>query len=225
VTGYADPPAGFREALGAGDGAFRAGLLAGAAVWYSRAIDVIDAMPMSAEALKYGADASVRMEVFLGVCAIPGLGRVTARDPHERWAALLTVAESGKLVARFRAAFRQVIGMVRRPPGPYDRPSFDPEESEHAWEVLMACPRLSESALQAIDCHLIIEGLDRHRAELATHPSADCERWLGMLERSRTTDLVHTLWEMPRAMEDERVREAVGAPARPGPAETDDETD
>jgi len=73
----------------------------------------------------------------------------------------------------------------------------------------MACRPLVGPVFEKIDEQLLIEELHRHRAELAMHPSANADVWIGMLERRRTPDLVHTLWEMPRAMADERVRAAL----------------
>lgn len=213
MTCYGDPPAGFREAIGAGDSAFREGLLAGAAVWYGRAYELAAWIPMSPEALEYGSEAGVRVEMLLGACVLPALGGVSSRGEDDRWVALRTVAEQGLLAESFPTGLLRVTGMVRRPAACAGERSRENEESDRAWGVLMACPRLVAPAFSAIDRRLVIEGLHRHRAELAMHRSADGNAWLGMLERWRTPDLVHTLWELPRAMVDERVRAAVSAPS------------
>jgi hypothetical protein len=217
-----DAPPGFAEALEAGDLAFQDNHLAQAAEAWSKARCAADEYDAGPVWVRCSTIANTRLELLLALCVEPALAPERKLDAADRWDALFAVARAGVLAPYFATPVMRLIGMLCPAEGQF--PSVV-DQSNKAWAVLMACDPLVPPAFCCIDEWLVAQGMHRQRAELARHPSANADAWLGMLERGRTTDLVHTLWETPQAMEDERVREAVGAPAGPGPAETDDETD
>jgi hypothetical protein len=202
-----DPPQAYRTALDAGDCALGEGLLTGAAVWYAQAFAIANADPSKREWAHYASKAASRIEALCAIC-LDGVGGVrSSRGEDDRWNALLTLAEQDALGISHTSTLQLASRLRTSQPG-------DPaamEASERAWKILLACPHLSAGLFQQIDWELVIEGLHDRRARLALHPSATPDVWLGMLKRARTPDLVHTLWETPRAMTDKRVREALTA--------------
>lgn len=206
MSGFGDPPPGFRDALHTGDCAYSRGLLASAAAWYSQAYDLGCDLKDDRNARHWTAKAAMRLDLLAASCFEPRLGKSSSRDDADRWAALRTLAERRHLTWYCTAGILYLVGMLRRPSDP--RTGSD-EESDLAWGVLLACRPLVAPVFAEIDLQLIAEEMHRHRAELALHPAATADIWLAMLKRWRTPDLVHTLWEMPRAMEDVRIRAAL----------------
>jgi hypothetical protein len=208
-----DPPQAYRTALDAGDCALGEGLLTGAAVWYAQAFAIANGEPKKREWAYYAAKAASRVEALCAIC-LDGVGGLrSSRGEDDRWNALLTLAEQDAL--RISPTSTLQLASRVRAPQPGDAAAM--EASERAWTILLACPFLPKGLFQQIDWELVIEGLHDRRARLALHPSATPDVWLGMLTRARTPDLVHTLWETPRATADQRVRTALGTLAGSGP--------
>jgi hypothetical protein len=207
-----DAPPGFAAALEAGDLACQDGQLAAAASAWAAARRALDPEETSPSGMGCVTLCNLRLELLLALCLEPALVSERAGDPSARWEALHEVARSGVLAFCFPTAVTHLASLLRPSEGEFPGVVA---RSRRAWGVLMACDNLVTPAIGCIDGFLVAAGMHRQRAELARHPSADADAWLDMLTRCRTPDLVQTLWEMPQAMEDERVREAVGAPAGP----------
>lgn len=219
MTIHTDAPPGFAEAIEAGDLAFHDGHVVEAAAAWAEARRLADQLEGHAW-LACANPANVRLEVLLALCTEPGLVPERPFTERDRWAALRAVAEGGVLAPVYATTVMRLASMLCSGDGSY---ASVVRRSKRAWSVLMACNPLVSGAFECIDHCLIAEGMHRQRAELARHPWANPEVWMGMLARCRTDDLVHTLWELPAAMENEEVRQAVGAPA--GSGSSDDEDD
>ena len=218
VTIPTDAPPGFAEAIEAGDLAFHDGHLVEAANAWAAARCLAEQLTGHAW-LGCANPANVRLEVLLALCTEPGLVPERSFSERDRWAALRAAAEGRVLAPAFATTVMRLASMLRPADGAY--PSVV-RRSKRAWSVLMACNPLVPGAFECIDHCLIAEGMHRQRAELARHPWANPEVWIGMLTRCRTDDLVHTLWELPEAMKSDEVRQAVGAPASSESPEDDD---
>lgn len=193
--------------LAIGDARLRGRELNEAAQQYIVAHQMAGQLEDDTDARTWMSAAKLRLGLLLAQCIVPEVRPSRFGCMTERWVAVLTVAESGLLAPHFASVVLHLLALVR----PLDGLTRDEvADSYRAWEVLMACRPLVVEAFHAIDEYLVRHDLHRLRAELAQHPSADGERWLGMLGRCRTPDLVHTLLETPRATADVRVRAALG---------------
>lgn len=206
MSRFGNPTPGFLDAIDSGDAALKEGHFSGAAAWYVQAAWLAGCTNDRRDLRHYVSAAMVRLDHLMALCLLPSLGRTSQRGEDDRWTALRKVAERGYLLDSDVSFVLQLVGFL----GADAAAKGDCAEAQRAWAVLLACPKLRNWDFEAIDEHLIAEGLHRHRAELATHPAATADVWLAMLERCRTPDLVHTLLETPRAVEEEAVRAALG---------------
>ncbi len=196
-------PEGFDDAIRRGDHALACGRLTGAAVCYSSAVRRAGANRETGYRY-FLTEAFLRLATLTGLCLCPPEGSRPA-PVRERWIALHILASLGTL-GDYQPAIARLGSMLYRVHR--NRERLGPE-GRAAWRILMACRTLSLPALEFLDRQLVDERLWHLRAELATHPSAGKDLWLTMLRHRRTPDLVHTIWEIEGAAEDQAVKAAL----------------
>lgn len=201
---FALAPAEFDDALRRGDRLLVQRELSRAAVWYGKAYRL--ACEDRACGRYFFTEAILRLNTLVGLCLTPPDGFHPAAE-DERWSALRLTAGSGFLGTYQPAIVRLGSMLYRRH---RNRETLGPE-GRAAWDVLLTCRNLPDQALEFLDGQLLDEGLWTLRSQLATHPSAGKALWLSMLKCGRTPDLVHTIWEIAGAAEDEEVKAALTA--------------